>query len=183
MPKHVKPARQQVINTPVAHEMSKKVTINGKTVTVTSNAAVGGKGNMRMKPKVQHKGAAVDAKKMEATMKTLKAQQVQAIDECEMIQKHEGNYTITNWKSPKISTIAEGGVFFVSGKNAVKNMTEEEFNKAAQEQIEEITKQFKAPEKTEEKVAEAQEEKKEETEVKKDEPKAEDKKVDVEKTD
>ncbi|GAB1221682.1 hypothetical protein ENUP19_0083G0053 [Entamoeba nuttalli] len=164
MPKTNKTSRQVVLNTAYAPSTasSKKITVNGKTVTVSANTQVG-KSAPRMKGKVEHKGAAAETKKLEAAIKTLRGQQIGGIDECEMIQKKDGQYKITNWKNPKIMCTNEGGVFFVTGANKVEEMTEEQFNKAAQAQIEEITKQFAAPASTEEKKEEeVKEEKKEE---------------------
>ncbi|BFU25379.1 transcription factor BTF3, putative [Entamoeba histolytica HM-1:IMSS-B] len=173
MPKTNNTSRQTVLNTAYAPTSgaSKKITVNGKTVIVTANTHVG-KSAPRMKGKVEHKGAAAETKKLEAAIKTLKGQHIGGIDECEMIQKKDGQYKITNWKNPKIMCTSEGGVFFVTGANKVEEMTEEQFNKAAQAQIEEITKQFAAPAAEEKKEEEVKEEKKEEAET----PAAEEKK-------
>ena len=163
MPKTQKVAQRQVPTkggfAPSAAQ-TKTVTINGKKMTVSATTAHNAP---RMKGKVERKGAAADVKKFEAAQKGLKAQQLAQISECEMIQKHDGQYKITSWKTPKLMTTSDGGVFFISGANKVQEMSEEEFNKQAEESLKEITKNFKAPEEKEN-IEEAVEENKEQKE-------------------
>ena len=140
---------------------TKTVTINGKKMTVSATTAHNAP---RMKGKVERKGAAAEIKKLDAATKGLKAQQLAQISECEMTQKKDGQYKITTWKTPKLMTISEGGVFFISGANKTQEMSEEEFNKQAEEAFKEMTKGFEKPEEKEE-VEEVVEEKKEEEKV------------------
>ena len=130
-----------------ATAQTKTIVVNGKKMTVS--AASGSNGAPRMKGKVERKGAAAEVKKLEAVQKSLKAQQLAQINECEMIQKKDGQYKITTWKTPKLMTINDGGVFFISGANKAQEMTEEEFNKQAEESFKEMTKNFKQPEEKE----------------------------------
>ena len=160
MPKTVKAARTnagKVVFTPKA-EAKKETEVNGKKMAIAT-ARAGGKGSMRMKGKVVRKGAAADMMKLEAAKKTLRTQQLGGMDECEMMQKYDGKIKITTWKSPKLESTIDGGVFFVSGASKAEEMTEAEFDAKIKAQFEEMTKGFTQPAEEE---AKPEEEKKEE---------------------
>ncbi|KAL7722430.1 NAC-A/B domain-containing protein [Entamoeba marina] len=182
MPKSNKPVRQnagKVLFVPKTAGQSKQIVADGKKMVVSSNARVGGKGSMRMKSKVVHKGSAAEVKKYEAALKNLKPRQFAGIDECEMIQKNSEGYKITSWKTPKLMSTTDGDVFFVSGANKAESMTEEEFNSASKSQFEEFANQLKGADKgdnneeVKEEVEDVVEDKEEEVKEEKDEIKQE----------
>ena len=142
MPKSTKPTRENKGNAvfnPNTTKETKVIVADGKRMVVSKTTRAGGKGSMRMKGKVVHKGAAAEIKKLEVATKNLKAQPILAIDTCELIRKDEQGYHITTWKTPKILGIHEGGVFFVSGANKAETVSEEEYTARAKSQFDELT--------------------------------------------
>ena len=144
---------------------------------IPNASAVTKTGGCRRKAKVQHQGPIAEMKKFDAAVKAMKTFPLNGFTDVEMIQNIEEDgvkkVKIYSWKSPKMECTYDRAAFFLSGKNEIKTMTKEEYDKEntfSEEKINEITKGFKEQLAAEgvkpEEVPETQEEEKKEEEIK-----------------
>ncbi|GAM89631.1 hypothetical protein ANO11243_076700 [Dothideomycetidae sp. 11243] len=85
------------------------------------NAVRIGKGTPRRKVKKVHKTSGVDDKKLQATLKKMNVQPIQAIEEVNMF-KSDGN--VIHFSAPKVHASVPSNTFAVYGQGEDKELTE-----------------------------------------------------------
>ncbi len=82
-------------------------------------ARTGGKGTARRKHKAVHKVAAADDKKLQAQLKKLEVNPIQAIEEVNLF-KEDGN--VIHFAAPKVQASMASNTYVVSGRSEVKGL-------------------------------------------------------------
>ncbi|KAI4153503.1 MAG: hypothetical protein LQ341_000526 [Variospora aurantia] len=82
---------------------------------------IGGKGTPRRKQKKVHKTSGTDDKKLQASLKKLNVQPIQAIEEVNMF-KEDGN--VIHFAAPKVHAAVPSNTFAVYGNGEDKELTE-----------------------------------------------------------
>ncbi|KAF2149627.1 nascent polypeptide-associated complex subunit [Myriangium duriaei CBS 260.36] len=82
---------------------------------------IGGKGTPRRKVKKVHKSSGTDDKKLQATLKKMNVQPIQAIEEVNMF-KSDGN--VIHFSAPKVHASVPSNTFAIYGNGEEKELTE-----------------------------------------------------------
>ncbi|BCS17725.1 nascent polypeptide-associated complex subunit family protein [Aspergillus puulaauensis] len=83
--------------------------------------SIGGKGTPRRKVKKVHKSSGADDKKLQATLKKMNVQPIQAIEEVNMF-KEDGN--VIHFAAPKVHASVPSNTFALYGNGEEKELTE-----------------------------------------------------------
>jgi len=94
---------------------------HAKLARMQQNVRIGGKGTVRRKVKKVHKSSGTDEKKLQATLKKLNVQPIQAIEEVNMF-KSDG-YVI-HFSAPKVHSAISSNLFAIYGNAEEKELTE-----------------------------------------------------------
>jgi len=92
-----------------------------KLARMQASVRIGGKGTVRRKIKKVHKSSGTDDKKLQATLKKLNVQPIQAIEEVNMF-KSDG-YVI-HFSAPKVHSAISSNLFAIYGNAEEKELTE-----------------------------------------------------------
>jgi len=92
-----------------------------KLARMQAQVRIGGKGTVRRKVKKVHKSSGTDEKKLQATLKKLNVQPIQAIEEVNMF-KSDG-YVI-HFSAPKVHSAISSNLFAIYGNAEEKELTE-----------------------------------------------------------
>lgn len=92
-----------------------------KLARMQASVRIGGKGTPRRKVKKVHKGSGGDDKKLQATLKKLNVQPIQAIEEVNMF-KSDGN--VIHFSAPKVHAAVPANTFAIYGNGEDKELTE-----------------------------------------------------------
>ncbi|KAI9809299.1 MAG: Nascent polypeptide-associated complex subunit beta [Sarcosagium campestre] len=92
-----------------------------KLAKLQQSVRIGGKGTPRRKMKKVHKSAGTDDKKLQAALKKLNVQPIQAIEEVNMF-KEDGN--VIHFAAPKVHASLPSKTFAIYGNGEEKELTE-----------------------------------------------------------
>jgi len=92
-----------------------------KLAKMQASVRIGGKGTPRRKVKKVHKSAGTDDKKLQASLKKLNVQPIQAIEEVNMF-KEDGN--VIHFAAPKVHASVPANTFAIYGNGEDKELTE-----------------------------------------------------------
>lgn len=92
-----------------------------KLARLQQSVRIGGKGTPRRKVKKVHKSAGSDDKKLQATLKKISTQPIQAIEEVNMF-KEDGN--VIHFSNPKVHASVPSNTFAIYGNGEDKELTE-----------------------------------------------------------
>ncbi|KAI9883880.1 MAG: Nascent polypeptide-associated complex subunit beta [Watsoniomyces obsoletus] len=94
---------------------------HAKLAKMQQSVRIGGKGTPRRKVKKVHKSAGTDDKKLQASLKKLNVQPIQAIEEVNMF-KEDGN--VIHFRAPKVHASVPSNTFAIYGNGEDKELTE-----------------------------------------------------------
>jgi len=92
-----------------------------KLAKLQQSVRIGGKGTPRRKTKKVHKSSTTDDKKLQATLKKMNVQPIQAIEEVNMF-KEDGN--VIHFSAPKVQASVPSNTFAIYGNGEDKELTE-----------------------------------------------------------
>lgn len=92
-----------------------------KLKRMQQSVRIGGKGTPRRKTKKVHKSSVGDDKKLQASLKKLNTQPIQAIEEVNMF-KEDGN--VIHFAAPKVHASVPSNTFAIYGNGEDKELTE-----------------------------------------------------------
>ncbi|KAF2454556.1 nascent polypeptide-associated complex subunit beta [Lineolata rhizophorae] len=92
-----------------------------KLARMQQQVRIGGKGTPRRKVKKVHKSSGTDDKKLQASLKKLNVQPIQAIEEVNMF-KSDGN--VIHFSAPKVHASVPANTFAIYGNGEDKELTE-----------------------------------------------------------
>ncbi|KAF1925434.1 nascent polypeptide-associated complex subunit beta [Didymella exigua CBS 183.55] len=92
-----------------------------KLARMQASVRIGGKGTPRRKVKKVHRAAGTDDKKLQAALKKLNVQPIQAIEEVNMF-KSDGN--VIHFAAPKVHASVPANTFAIYGAGEDKELTE-----------------------------------------------------------
>ncbi|KAL4794352.1 NAC domain-containing protein [Aspergillus venezuelensis] len=92
-----------------------------KLARMQASVRIGGKGTPRRKVKKVHKSSGADDKKLQATLKKMNVQPIQAIEEVNMF-KEDGN--VIHFAAPKVHASVPSNTFALYGHGEEKELTE-----------------------------------------------------------
>jgi len=92
-----------------------------KLAKMQASVRNGGKGTVRRKVKKVHKSTGADEKKLQASLKKLNTQPIQAIEEVNMF-KSDGN--VIHFAAPKVHASVPSNTFAIFGNGEDKELTE-----------------------------------------------------------
>jgi len=92
-----------------------------KLARMQAQVRIGGKGTVRRKVKKVHKSSGTDEKKLQATLKKLNVQPIQAIEEVNMF-KSDGH--VIHFSAPKVHSAISSNLFSIYGNAEEKELTE-----------------------------------------------------------
>lgn len=92
-----------------------------KLARLQASVRIGGKGTPRRKVKKVHKSSGADDKKLQATLKKMNVQPIQAIEEVNMF-KEDGN--VIHFAAPKVHAAPPSNTFAIYGNGEEKELTE-----------------------------------------------------------
>ncbi|KAI5810827.1 nascent polypeptide-associated complex subunit beta [Pyronema omphalodes] len=94
---------------------------HAKLAKMQASVRIGGKGTPRRKVKKVHKSAGTDDKKLQAALKKINVQPIQAIEEVNMF-KEDGN--VIHFAAPKVHASVPSNTFAIYGHGEDKELTE-----------------------------------------------------------
>jgi len=105
----------------VANGSDSRTMDQAKLAKMQQSVRIGGKGTPRRKMKKVHKSSGTDDKKLQASLKKMNVQPIQAIEEVNMF-KEDGN--VIHFAAPKVHASVPSNTFAIYGNGEDKELTE-----------------------------------------------------------